>query len=76
MAINPLFIYRIVPTRVCLLAGRSSIKYKKHIEHLPTPENPRKNITVIVISTDDMKKVAIMLSNCSKIENKKMGFLP
>ena len=52
------------------------MRYKKQIEHLPTPENPRKNITVMVRVTELIKKVAIMLNSWSRIEAIKIGFLP
>jgi hypothetical protein len=56
--------------------GSNSIKYRKEIEHLPTPDIPIMNIAAVVTSIFVLKKKMIIEAVCNAIEKRKTFFLP
>jgi len=65
-----------VPTRIYYFSGKSSKRYKKHIDLVPTQAIPKTNIMAIVNSTRTEKFITISEAVYMIIVKRKPNFRP
>jgi hypothetical protein len=68
--------FKMVPTRIYCFSGKSSKRYKKHTDLVPTQAIPKTNIMAMVNSTRTEKFITISETVYMTIVNRKPNLRP